>query len=117
MTRVQVYFKDKEKFQWGYFNGENLTVSGVTYPPFALARASGMIRTLNKPLLEKLKALGYPATSLERAQARWNKNNSYNITVSITNDEKQALIKYCEERGISMYGLIRDFIRKTISAE
>ena len=117
MTRVQVYFKDKEKFQWGYFDGENLTVSGITYPPLALARANGTVRTLNKPLLEKLKALGYPTTSLERAQVRWNRNNLYNLTVSITNAEKEALLEYCEKRGVSMYGLIRDFIRETISAE
>ena len=117
MTRVQISFEGKEKFQWGYFDGETLFISGVKYTPFALTQESGMIRTPKKTLIEKLKKLGYPVDSLAESQVKWRKNNLYNLTISITNAEKDALLEYCEKRGISMYGLIRDFIRKTIGVE
>ena len=117
MTRVQVYFEGKEKYQWGYFDGVNFTISNVQYTPLALMQENGVIRTTNKPLLEKLRALGYKADSLEEAKYRWRKNNLQKIDTLVPNSEKAAFKKYCEEHNVSMHSLLRSFIRKTIGLE
>ena len=116
-TRVRVIYDGIDEMKYGYFDGKHLLFTGIPCPPEDLNKAKGVIHTQNKTVAEKIKAEGYQVEILKRNQDKWDKDNLWKLTLTFPIEERQALIDYCERRGMTLYNATREMIREALRRE